>query len=658
MSSNNQATTDAATTGGSEDIELGGGGESRPTTITEATSHTLETIEDDNVGPIHPSQLETIIADEAKNQQQQQQKRPEQIYDDEEEPIFSEEAKLDEDDVIAKKKAMDDESEVVSNNEMTPPLSPAQIALLCEQMVDDNEGTDDTKLVEKKLEAEQTTTPNQTHHVSVAEDEDEEVNMRMVNAKIGRQDNNNDFGRRTYNTAPPRPSSQSQQSSSRDDHRRTYNTAPPRIVMSPPAQQPERNETAEDGNNMIIDASVVNYQQQLQQQQQQQQEQNEEYAAIIPEAFLVESQHDNDKEEHEQHEPIIISGYATPLEEQEVVPWYKQTFVRVLIGLFILIVTGLSIGFALRPPPETITVTINTTSVPSVSTYPSYSPSSMPSMVPSTSSMPTLVPTTLLARLSNEQKVAIYGNNMVIVTQDWDNFDTMFVVFYVLTNNNTMVPVSAFNEDEYLGVDDDFTVSINGTTSILDFPSECDGDGGQIVYELDDNTGKWYQVEDTRCPVLDYWNEGESESSGASEIGWDEGETYPPTVSPLPVESETSGRLSQQAVVIIISILIPLLFVILPLSIYIYVRHRRRRQGTLSNSPPAQESTSLVHQNEKELALKCPRCGIVSADNYAMVPCGHMLCAKCSEEYETQPCPTCNGRLDGRLRVTCKTSLV
>ena len=56
--------------------------------------------------------------------------------------------------------------------------------------------------------------------------------------------------------------------------------------------------------------------------------------------------------------------------------------------------------------------------------------------------------------------------------------------------------------------------------------------------------------------------------------------------------------------------------------------------------------------------MKCPRCGIVSADNYAMVPCGHMLCAKCSEEYETQPCPTCNGRLDGRLRVTCKTSLV
>ena len=98
----------------------------------------LESIEDDDVGPMHPSQMESTIVDDAKNQQQQQ-KRPEQIYDDEEEPIFSEEAKLDEDDVIAKKKAMDDESEVVSNDEMTPPLSPAQIALLCEQMVDDNE---------------------------------------------------------------------------------------------------------------------------------------------------------------------------------------------------------------------------------------------------------------------------------------------------------------------------------------------------------------------------------------------------------------------------------------------------------------------------------------------------------------------------------------
>ena len=76
--------------------------------------------------------------------------------------------------------------------------------------------------------------------------------LRMVNAKIGREDNNNDFGRRTYNTAPPQPSSQSQQSS-RDDHRRTYNTAPPRIVMSPPAQQPERNETTDvDSNSNMI----------------------------------------------------------------------------------------------------------------------------------------------------------------------------------------------------------------------------------------------------------------------------------------------------------------------------------------------------------------------------------------------------------------------
>ena len=48
MSSNNQATTAAATTRGREDIELGGE-ESRPTTITEATSHTLETIEDDEL---------------------------------------------------------------------------------------------------------------------------------------------------------------------------------------------------------------------------------------------------------------------------------------------------------------------------------------------------------------------------------------------------------------------------------------------------------------------------------------------------------------------------------------------------------------------------------------------------------------------------------
>ena len=57
-----------------------------------------------------------------------------------------------------------------------------------EQIVEDNEGTD-KKLMEK-VEAENTT--NQTHHEPITEDE--EVNMRMVNAKIGRE-NNDDVGR-------------------------------------------------------------------------------------------------------------------------------------------------------------------------------------------------------------------------------------------------------------------------------------------------------------------------------------------------------------------------------------------------------------------------------------------------------------------------------
>ena len=313
--------------------------------------------------------------------------------------------------------------------------------------------------------------------------------------------------------------------------------------------------------------------------------------------------------------------------------------------MFVTVVLGLGIGLGLKEPNI-----VDRTSEPSVSLQPSISPSEVPSYVPTVSSAPSPLPTTLLNRLSVEQHVALNGTNMVMVHQNGD----LNIVFYSL-EDSTLYPVSAFSEEDYW---QEFTISINDTTTILNFTDasnddyvqafdddmndDCDAEDEYMLFTRDGDSlnSTWTLEDDTRCPPAP------SRFGGAygEDEGW--GAPAPPEISP--VIGEPSDDTSTSPWIIVISVLIPLLFCVLPLAIYIYLRHKR------SNKDQTGDNND---ETERMLALKCPVCSAVTDENYFLIPCGHFACAKCSAEYVSQPCPTCHGTLVGRHKVTCKTSL-
>ena len=608
--------------------------------------------------------------------------------------------------------------------------------------------------------------PTPFNYVEHETDNEEEVNMQMVNRKIGREI------QAVSSTVEQNNNTTQTPNENRDGEE---------DMPQPPTTVNETNfndSASLLSRSMIIQASVhraVSLEQNVPVYQEQ-----GEYAAIIPEAFLVEP------EEQKEIEPIIISGEA-----ELISPWYKQIRTYIFIGLFVIVVLGLGIGLGLRP--NKVVVAPIPTSTPSVSSQPSSSPSEEleePSYSPSISSAPSPVPSTLLNRLYNEQNVALNGTNMVMVTQTnvWDPLD---IVFYSL-ENGILTPVSAFIEESYYH--DKLTISINDTTTILNFtrkptPSptpfpttpfpvfsptdnvrrlnqralviavddpislqsgtieafiavlendtgsnlivraitsqptngqcsislsrsevvyvpndttfvgsdqctyetcddeeDCDtaivriniGSGGEAnpstsisppspltpiptyapitpspTYDCDveneyllyTRTGDslnstWELEDDTRCPFTPFEGGGSNVASGGAGLRL----TPEPTATPIAEEIDSSTS----PLIIIISVLIPLLFCVLPMSIYIYLRHKRssKDQAEVNND-----------ETEQMLALKCPVCSAVTDENYFLIPCGHFACAKCSAEYESQPCPTCHGALTGRHKVTCKTSL-
>ena len=54
-------------------------------------------------------------------------------------------------------------------------------------------------------------------------------------------------------------------------------------------------------------------------------------------------------------------------------------------------------------------------------------------------------------------------------------------------------------------------------------------------------------------------------------------------------------------------------------------------------------------EDEKELALECKICFEVKEERYALVPCGHIMCALCKNSYSE--CPTCSRHVESHLRV-------
>ena len=171
---------------------------------------------------------------------------------------------------------------------------------------------------------------------------------------------------------------------------------------------------------------------------------------------------------------------------------------------------------------------------------------------------------------------------------------------------------------------------------------DCDVEDKYMLFTRDgDNLNStWTLEDDTRCPPAPSRFGGAYGDSEDSVI-------FTPEPSPTPIEESSA---STAPWIIVISVLIPLLFCVLPLAIYIYLRHKR-------SSKDQAEDISSNNETERMLALKCPVCSVVTDENYFLIPCGHFACAKCSAEYESKPCPTCHGTLTGRHKVTCKTSL-
>ena len=313
---------------------------------------------------------------------------------------------------------------------------------------------DDNEVIGKKISAE----------------DDEEASMKMVISRKVRRAN------------------QTKSTTANSDADELYHNNPPDVApTNNESDDDDDDKDSQDGNE--VSANPVAVSPDVAVADQQQQEQNE-YAAIIPEAFLVSD------EEREDQQPVIISGYAEAL-----VPWWKQTRTKILLGTFVVCVAVLSVtlGVILSSNDDTTTAkevvkiqTVIASSPPSSSFIPSAAPSHIPTTGPSISHAPTPFPTTLFDKLESQQKVASDGSSMVMVTQD-EGY--LIIVFYTLTNDG-MQRVGAFSTTVY---GDYFTVSINEVTNttILDFPNDCFGEGAQLIYERVDNY--WYAMEDSRC---------------------------------------------------------------------------------------------------------------------------------------------------------------
>ena len=50
-----------------------------------------------------------------------------------------------------------------------------------------------------------------------------------------------------------------------------------------------------------------------------------------------------------------------------------------------------------------------------------------------------------------------------------------------------------------------------------------------------------------------------------------------------------------------------------------------------------------------EKASPCEKCFELATGSFALVPCGHIMCAECNEKYNRLPCPTCRCKVDDRV---------
>ena len=198
---------------------------------------------------------------------------------------------------------------------------------------------------------------------------------------------------------------------------------------------------------------------------------------------------------------------------------------------------AITLGLTLSSSEEdtkTVTqvMTVVASTAPSISLQPSSYPSIMPSVAPTLSRVPSHSPTTVLDKLDSNQKVAMSGGSMAIVSQD---VQPGYLLFYSSTDEG-MKRVGAFSLEDF---GDEYTISHSGDAFVIEFPTDCDG--SKVIYEY--YREEWHWVINDRCS---------GKVAAAADLESDENDSTDPA-NPTPMSATTSGTMMVKSHCMIVS---------------------------------------------------------------------------------------------------------
>jgi class 3 adenylate cyclase len=73
----------------------------------------------------------------------------------------------------------------------------------------------------------------------------------------------------------------------------------------------------------------------------------------------------------------------------------------------------------------------------------------------------------------------------------------------------------------------------------------------------------------------------------------------------------------------------------------------KRMEGGIAGVEIKGKGQQVTYWIEK--AGPCEKCFELATGSFALVPCGHIMCAECNEKYRMLPCPTCRCKVDDRV---------
>ena len=237
--------------------------------------------------------------------------------------------------------------------------------------------------------------------------------------------------------------------------------------------------------------------------------------AVIPHAYLVEDDDDDN---------IVIARYAEPIP-----PWWKQRRMRGMLALIflVLLTAAIAIGVLVsRRDSSNVGAAAFRTGSSTQSNAPSSPPSEAPTISFAPSSSPSSCSDTIVSNTKEvnidifvgglkEPKVAIDGNNMVVVARDSTGY--IYVIFYKKSIDGEFARARYFVEEcqrstdpKWTGLNDYncfYSVSFSGSTALVGLQSERHTSEVATPVAVFEQTGlgQWGKVESLSPP---------------SEIGW------------------------------------------------------------------------------------------------------------------------------------------